>query len=252
MERLKDKVAIITGSGRGLGKAFAVAMAKEGAAIVINDVAEELATSAVSDLKAMGGKAAACIGGVGTKEMADKLVDTALKEFGKLDILVNNAGILRDNLMVRMTEKEWDDVITVHLKGTFLNSQAALKYFVENKVRGKIVNITSSAGIYGNLGQANYCSAKAGIIGLTKSNAREFARYGICVNAVAPGAKTAMTDSMPEKIRTMMYEKLAKESTIQRMGEPEDVAPLVVFLVSDEGSYVTGQIICAMGSIGII
>lgn len=251
MGKLDGKVAIISGSGRGLGKAFALAMVKEGASVVINDV-NESANEVVKEIQAGGGKAAAVIGGVGTKDVAENLVNTAVKEFGKLDILVNNAGILRDKMIHKMEEKEWDDVITVHLKGTFLNSQAAIKYMIENKVKGRIINITSSAGLYGNVGQANYSAAKAGIVGLTLSNARELVRRGICVNAVAPAAQTAMTDSMPEKVREMFYKQLAAAATVQRMPQPEDVAPTVVFLASDDSYFVTGQVICAMGATGVI
>ena len=252
MERLSNKVAIVTGAGMGLGKGYAIGLAKEGASVVVNDVVPDAANKAVEEIKAFGGKVIACIGPVGTKETAEHMVETAVKEFGKLDILVNNAGFTRDSLMVKMTEEQWDAVINVHLRGTFLNTQAALKHMIENKIKGRIINITSSAGIYGNIGQANYSAAKAGIIGLTKSNARELARFGICVNVVAPAAKTTMTEAMPEKIRAMTYEKLALESTIQRMGEVEDVMPLIVFLASDESYFITGQVIAAMGSTGVI
>ena len=252
MERLRGKVAIVTGAGMGLGKGYAIGLAKEGASIIINDVIPDAASKAVEEIKDFGGKVIACIGPVGTKETAEKMVETAVTEFGSLDILINNAGFTRDALVVKMTEEQWDAVINVHLRGTFLNTQAAVKYMIENEIKGRVINITSSAGIYGNIGQANYCSAKAGIIGLTKSNSRELARFGICVNAVAPGAKTGMTEAMPPKIKEMTYEKLAVESTIQRMGEPEDVAPLIVFLASDESYFITGQVIAAMGSTGVI
>ena len=251
MGKLDGKVAIITGSGRGLGRGFALAMAKEGASIVVNDV-DDSANQVVKEIASNDGKAVALIGGVGTKEVAENLVNTAVKELGRLDILVNNAGIIRDSFLHKMEEKQWDDVITVHLKGAFLNTQAVVRYMKENKVRGRIINITSSAGLYGNIGQANYSAAKAGLVGLTLSNAKELVRFGICVNAVAPAAQTAMTDSMPEQIREMMYKQLAATSTIQKMGQPEDVAPLVVFLASDDAYYITGQVICAMGSVGVV
>jgi len=226
-------------------------MAKEGASVVVNDV-DDSGNQVENEIKAGGGKSIAVIGGVGTKEVAEKLVSAATGEFGKLDILVNNAGILRDKMIHKMSEQDWDAVITVHLKGTFLNSQAAIRYMIENKVHGRIINITSSAGLYGNVGQANYSAAKAGIVGLTLSNARELVRRGICVNAVAPAAQTAMTDSMPEKVREMFYKQLAATATIQRMPQPEDVAPTVIFLASDDSYFVTGQVICAMGATGVI
>jgi 3-oxoacyl-[acyl-carrier protein] reductase len=249
MGKLEGKVAIVTGSGRGLGQAFVRGMAKEGASVVVNDV-EESANAVVKEIKDAGGKAVAVIASVGSKETADKLVQTAVKEFGRLDILVNNAGITRDAMVHRMTEKQFDEVIQVHLRGTFMNTQAAFIYMRENKVKGRIINITSSAGMYGNVGQANYCAAKAGIIGLTKSNSREFARYGICVNAVAPGARTAMFEAIPHQIKEQMLAQAAAITTIQKMGEPEDVAPTIVFLASDDSYYVTGQIIAAAGFIG--
>lgn len=252
MGRLEGKVVAITGAGSGLGRGYALSMAKEGAVIVVNDYLQEAAEKTVAEIRERGGKAVACVGRVGTKELAEELLATALREFGKLDVLVNNAGITRDNLLIRMTEEQWDEVINVHLRGTFLNTQVAVRYFIEHKVKGRIINITSPAGIYGNAGQANYSAAKAGIIGFTKAVAREVARFGICVNAVAPIARTAMTEAIPEKAREALYEKIAKESTIRRVGEPEDVAPLVVFLAADESYYVTGQVICAAGSVGII
>jgi len=252
MERLKDKVAIVTGAGMGLGKAYAIGMAKEEASIVVNDIVPEAANKTVEEIKGFDGKAVSCIGGVGSKEMAEKLVNTAVSEFGKLDILVNNAGMTRDAMIHKMEEKQWDDVIFVHLRGTFMNTQAAARYMIGNGVKGRIINITSPAGAFGNIGQANYSAAKSGIIGLTKSNARELARHGICVNVVAPGAKTAMTEAMPEKIRELIYGKIASESVVQRMGEPEDVVPIIIFLASDEAYYVTGQVIFATGSTGVI
>ena len=251
MGKLDGKVIIVTGSGRGLGRGTAIMMAKEGASVVVNDV-DDSANEVVKEIQAAGGKATAVIGGVGTKEVAEKLVNTAVQEFGKLDVLVNNAGIIRDQMLVKMEEEQWDAVINVHLRGAFLNTQAAVKHMIENKIKGRIINITSSAGLYGNIGQANYSAAKAGQLGLTKSNAKELVRFGICVNAVAPAAQTAMTESMPEKVRAMMYKQLAATSTTQKMGQPEDVAPTIIFLASDDSYFVTGQVICAMGSIGTI
>ena len=251
MGKLDGKVAIVTGSGRGLGRGYAIGMAKEGCSVVVSDV-DESANEVVKESQGLGSKATAVIGGVGTKETADKLVDAAVKEFGTLHALVNNAGINRDALLVKMEEKQFDDVIFVHLRGTFLNSQAAVRYWVENGVKGHIVNITSSAGIYGNPGQANYSAAKGGIIGLTKSNSRELARFGICVNAIAPLAMTEMSKTIPPKLLEEMSKQYAKMSTIQRVGDPEDVVPTIVFLASDDSYYVTGQIVCAQGAIGII
>jgi NAD(P)-dependent dehydrogenase (short-subunit alcohol dehydrogenase family) len=250
MQRLKDKVAIVTGAGMGLGKAYVIGMAKEGASIVVNDIVPEAATNTVEEIKKADGKAVACIGGVGSIDIAEKLVKTAVTEFGKVDILVNNAGMTRDSRFVKMEEKQWDDVIYVHLRGTFINSQAAVRYMIDHGIKGRIINITSPAGEFGNIGQANYSAAKAGIIGLTKSNARELVRYGICINAISPGAKTAMMEAIPEKIRVNIYAKLASESVVQRMGEPEDVVPTVIFLASDDAYYVTGQVISVMGSTG--
>lgn len=251
MGRLEGKSIVITGSGRGLGKGFATAMAKEGASIVVNDI-DDSANEVVNEIKEQGGKAVAVIAGVGTNEVAEQLVNTAVSEFGKIDVMINNAGILRDGLLHKMEEKDFDDVITVHLKAAFLNNRAAVKYMIENKIKGKIINMTSSAGIYGNIGQTNYSAAKAALIGMTLANAKELARRGICVNAIAPAAQTALTDSMPEKVREMLYKQLASTSTIQRMGQPSDVAPMAVFLASDEANFVTGQVIAVMGATGII
>lgn len=249
MGKLNGKVVIVTGSGRGLGRGFAIAMAKEGASVVVNDV-DETANTVVKEIKDAGGKAVAVIAPVGSKETADKLVQTAVKEFGKLDVLVNNAGITRDAMVHKMTEKQFDEVIHVHLRGSFMNSQAAFIYMKENNVKGRIINITSGSGIYGNIGQANYSAAKAGIIGMTKANSKEFARYGICVNAVAPSAMTGMFAAIPPQQKDQMIAAAKFSITTGKLGDPEDVAPTIIFLASDESYFVTGQIISAQGCIG--
>jgi len=244
--KLENKVAIVTGSGRGIGRAIALAFAKEGAAVIVNDVDGEVAEAVVKDIAGAGGKAAACIAAVGSKAGAEALVDTALGKFGTLHILVNNAGITRDAMLHKMTEEEWDTVITIHLKGTFLNTQAAVRIMMENQY-GKIINVTSSSGTRGNVGQSNYSAAKMGIVGLTLTWAKELARHKINVNCISPSANTRMVEAIPEKLRAQVMERFARESVTQRYGTPEDVAPLAVFLASDDSYYLTGQTIGARG-----
>lgn len=252
MGKLDGKVAIVTGSGRGLGRAFALAMAKEGCSLVVNSVdpKRRSADQTADEIRRAGGKAVSVIAEVGSKETAEKLVNTAVKEFGTLDILVNNAGYGRDALLTQMTEEQWDYIIFTHLKGTFMNTQAAVRYMINNKIRGRIVNITSGVGIYGNVGQSNYAAAKGGIIALTKTHAKELVRYGICVNAIAPLAKTEMFNNVREDLRNFMFEMMAKRNILQKVGVPEDVAPVIVFLASDDSHFVTGQVICATGDVG--
>jgi len=202
--KLDGKVAIVTGSGRGLGRGFAIAMAQEGASVVTNsvDLERKTAEKVAEEIRRAGGKAVPVIAGVGSKETAELLVDTAVKEFGKLDALVNNAGQTRDGMILKVTEEMWDDVLYVHLRGVFMNSQAAVGYWTENNIRGSIVNITSGVGIHGNIGQSNYAAAKSGIIGLTKANAKELVKKGIRVNAVAPMARTEMFDNMRDELKS--------------------------------------------------
>ncbi len=252
MGKLDGKVAIVTGAGRGLGRGFAMAMAKEGCSVVVNSVDPEKKTSGhvAEEIKQAGGKAVSVIAKVGSKETAELLVNTAVKEFGRLDAVVNNAGVTRDGMIIPLTEEMWDEVIYVHLRGAFMNTQAAVKYWVENKIKGSIVNITSGVGIHGNVGQSNYAAAKAGIIGLTKADAKELVRKGIRVNAVAPMARTEMFDAVRGELKQAMFDAIAKRNILQRVGEPEDVAPMVVFLLSDDAHFVTGQIICATGDPG--
>ena len=252
MGRLDGKVAIVTGSGRGLGKAFALAMAKEGCSLVVNsvDAKRRSADQTAAEIRKAGGKAVSVMAEVGSKETAQKLVDTAAKEFGRLDILVNNAGYGRDGLLTQMTEEQWDYIIFTHLRGCFMNSQAAIKYMIENKIRGRIINITSGVGLHGNVGQSNYAAAKGGIVSMTKTHSKELVRYGICVNAVAPLAKTEMFNNVRQDLRDFMFQMMAKRNVLQRVGEPEDVAPVIVFLASDDAHFVTGQVICATGDVG--
>ncbi len=252
MGKLDGKVAIVTGSGRGLGKAFALAMAKEGCSLVVNSLNPERrsADQAADEIRKAGGKAVSVIAEVGSKETAEKLVDTAVKEFGALHILVNNAGYGRDALISQMTEEQWDYIIFTHLRGTFMNTQAAVIHMIDNKIRGRIINITSGVGIHGNVGQSNYAAAKGGIIDMTKTHSKELVRYGICVNAIAPLAKTEMFDGVREDFRDFMFQTMAKKNVLQKVGEPNDVAPVIVFLASDDAHFVTGQVICATGDVG--
>lgn len=248
MGKLDGKVAVVTGSGKGIGEAIAKRFAREGANVVVNARNAENVSRVVNDINSMGlGKAVGCDGDVSKKEGAEKIIGTAVKEFGKLDILVNNAGFTRDNWLTKMTEQEFDDVINVHLKGTFLCTQTAAKIMAQQN-SGKIINVTSRAGIKGNIGQVNYSSAKAGIIGFTKTCAIELGRrYGITVNAVAPAAWTEMTLKVPENVKPKMLENrvLARLADLEK--NPDEVTGIFVLLASDEGGYITGQIISADG-----
>ena len=252
MGKLDSKVAIVTGSGRGLGKAFALAMAKEGCSLVVNSVDTERRTAdqTADEIRKAGGKAVSVIAEVGSKETAEKLVTTAIKEFGTLHILVNNAGYGRDAMLHQMTEEQWDYVLFTHLRGSFMNTQAAVRHMIENKIRGRIINITSGVGIHGNIGQSNYAAAKGGLIAMTKTHSKELARHGICVNAVAPLARTEMFDNVREDLRNFMFQMMARRNVLQEVGKPEDVAPVIVFLASDNAHFVTGQVICASGDVG--
>lgn len=242
--RLKDKVAIVTGSGRGIGEATAIRFSEEGAKVVLNDVAKDNAERVVNSIKTRGGEAIAIIADISKAEEAKRLIDETVKFFGKIDILVNNAGINRDMLIKNMGEKDWDDVIDIDLKGTFLCCKFASKYMVE-KNYGKIIN-SSSRSYLGNPGQANYAAAKAGVIGLTKALAKELGRYNINVNAVAPGMiNTDLVKNHPKA--DMIIEMAIKRTPLKRIGEPIDVANVILFLASDESSFVTGDVIHITG-----
>jgi len=236
---LDDRVAIVTGSGRGIGRAIALELARQGATIVINDVGDAAPAQQVSqEIQSQGGRSQVILADISQPAEASRLVDNALTAYGKVDILVNNAGITRDQLVLRMSDEDWDRVLSVNLKGAFLCIRAALRSMLKQRW-GRIINIASVAGVIGNPGQANYAAAKAGLIGLTKTVAREVAARGITVNAVAPGAiDTAMLRSLSESIR----QEMVKQIPVGRLGSPEDVAQTVAFLASEAASYITGQV----------
>lgn len=237
---LDGKTALITGSARGLGKAIAIKLASLGANIVLNDIpsSEELDATA-EELRKAGYNAAVTRGDVRNQDDVKTMISTAVESFGSLDILVNNAGVTRDKPMAMMSEEDWDLVLDINLKGAFLCTKFAVKQMIRQKY-GRIVNIASVAGRYGNRGQANYSASKAGLIGLTKSTAKEFAPKGITCNAVTPGLiQSQMTDALPEEVRQKYLENIP----LGRFGTPEDVANVVAFLASDEASYVTAQVI---------
>jgi len=237
---LKGKTALVTGSARGLGKAIALKLASMGANIVLNDIAaSESLDETAEEFRKAGYNVAVARGDVRNQDDVKAMVSAAVENFGSLDILVNNAGITRDKPMAMMSEEDWDSVLDINLKGAFLCTKFATKQMIKQKY-GRIVNIASVAGRYGNRGQANYSASKAGLIGLTKSTAKEFAPRGITCNAVAPGIIVShMTDALPQEVR----EKYLENIPLGRFGTPEDVANVVAFLASDDSAYVTGQVI---------
>ncbi|MBN1643534.1 MAG: 3-oxoacyl-[acyl-carrier-protein] reductase [Dehalococcoidales bacterium] len=245
---LTGKVAIVTGSGRGIGKAIALRLAEAGATVVVNDFGDSApAEQTVAEIKQMGRQATAITADVSSAADVTRLVDTAIATYGKVDILVNNAGITRDQLMMRMTDEQWDSVIAVDLKSVFLCTRAVLRSMMKQR-SGRIVNISSVVGIMGNIGQANYASAKAGIIGFTKAIAKEAAARGITANAVAPGfIDTPMTQAMPEEVRKSMIDHIP----LGCMGTPKDIAETVAFLASDEARYITGQVVPVDGGFSL-
>ncbi|MFC1580123.1 3-oxoacyl-ACP reductase family protein [Thermodesulfobacteriota bacterium] len=248
---LKNKVALVTGSSRGVGRAVALAYGKAGADVVVNYTSNEKAgNEAVEIIQSMGSRAIAVKGDVALKSDAENLVNSAIENFGKIDILVNNAGFTRPALMLKMEEDQWDQVVDIHLKGAFLCSQAAGLHMKEQK-SGKIINVMSVAGLVGTVGQINYSAAKGGILSMTKSMARELARYNICANVISLGiVKTDMSEKITtdEKLKEIYMNRIL----LKRFAEPDDISPAFVFLASDQSDYITGQLLCVDGGYGMI
>lgn len=245
MADFKGKNVLITGASRGIGFALAEAFAQAGANLSLCATHEAALKEAAQKLAGYGVKIYTQAVDISRAEDCDKLVQNTVAELGSLDVLVNNAGITRDNLTVRMSEQDWDDVITINLKGTFLMSKAALKVMFKKR-SGNIVNISSVVGEMGNPGQANYVASKAGIIGLTKTLAKEFGGRNVRVNAVAPGfVQTAMTDALPEDVKAKALEAIA----LKRFATTQDIAKAVLFLASDDASYITGHVLAVNGGL---
>lgn len=239
----KGKIAVVTGASRGIGRSISLALASAGAIIVAMDMDQAATDAVVAELKVAGADAMSVVGNVTVAADADRMIDAAMQTYGRVDILVNNAGITRDGIFLRMKDDDWDAVLSVNLKGAFLCSRAASKVMAKQRY-GRIINIASVVGQMGNAGQANYCASKAGLIGLTKSNARELAKRNITVNAVAPGfIATAMTDALPEKVKA----ELTAQIPLERLGSAEDIANAVLFLSCEASGYITGHVLSVNG-----
>jgi len=256
MGKLDGKVAVITGSGRGIGRATAVLFAQEGASVVVNDIDPVPAEEAVKEIEAEGGKAVACVANITKADEAQRLMDTAVEKFGKLDILVNNAGITRDAMIHKITDAQWDIVVDICLRGAFNCIRAASKYMMQEGHNGTIINTSSAVGLMGNIGQINYASAKAGLIGMTKTVAREWARFGINCNAVAWGVVDTRLTKEKETGEEVAGEKVGipkkiRDQFVAQMGgqilQPEDAAKVVLFLASDDARFITGDILNVSG-----
>jgi 3-oxoacyl-[acyl-carrier protein] reductase len=235
---LNGKSVLVTGASRGIGREIALELARQGANVAVNFAGSEAkANEVVEEIKALGRESFSIQCDVSNSEAVAEMVKTVTERFSSLDILVNNAGITRDNLLMRMKESEWDDVININLKGVFLCTKAVTRQMMKQR-SGRIINIASIVGVSGNAGQANYVAAKAGVIGLTKTTAKELASRGITVNAIAPGfISTDMTEKLPEDVQQAMLGQIP----LARFGDPKDVAAVAVFLASEASSYMTGQ-----------
>ncbi|HHV79764.1 MAG TPA: 3-oxoacyl-[acyl-carrier-protein] reductase [Firmicutes bacterium] len=243
--RLRDKVCIVTGAGRGIGKEIALRFASEGAKVAVCEIDEMTGAATASEIQEKGHEAIFVKVDVTNRESVKAMVEETTSHYGRIDVLVNNAGITADALLVKMTEEQWDKVIGVNLKGVFNCTQAVAPKMIEQG-KGKIINISSVVGLYGNFGQTNYAATKSGVIGMTKTWGKELGRKGINVNAVAPGfIITEMTAKMPQKVLDMMKDK----TPLGRLGTPQDVASAVLFLASDESDYVNGAVLSVDGGI---
>ena len=248
---LQDKVAIVTGAGRGVGKGVAHQLAEEGAKVVVVDLGvnvdgtganQSVAEQVANEIREAGGTAVACAESVATMAGGENIIQTAIDSFEKLDIVVTCAGILRDRMVFNMSEEEWDDVIAVHLKGTFTIVKNACILFRQQR-SGRVITFSSTSGLYGNSGQANYGAAKDGIAGFTRVVARDMGRYGVTANSISPSASTRMTTSVPEEARSLRASRgITSGSSTTLRGEPEDIAPFVTWLASDESSHVNGHV----------
>jgi 3-oxoacyl-[acyl-carrier protein] reductase len=243
MKQLENQIAVVTGAGRGIGRAIALKFAAQGADIVAVDLKTEFVQETVEEVRKLGRKAWAVAANVSEAASVEAAVEQILKEAGHVDILVNNAGITKDGLVMRMSEADWDAVLDINLKGTFLFTKALSRALLKQK-SGRIVNIASVIGLIGNAGQCNYAASKAGVIGLTKSCAREFASRGITVNAIAPGfIQTAMTDKLSQEQK----DAITKQIPLASLGQAEDVAEAVLFFASPAARYITGQVLAVDG-----
>ncbi|MCP4749759.1 MAG: glucose 1-dehydrogenase [Proteobacteria bacterium] len=244
--KLKDKSVVITGSSRGMGRLVAIDMAEAGAKVVINGTTPEVVDQVVEEIRAAGGTAVPTYESVASMEGGRAIVQAAIDRFGKIDVLVNNAAVTRDRSVAKMTEEEWDEVIAVDLKGVFACTKAAIPHMIERKC-GRIINVTSAAGIAGNAGQANYSAAKAGVIAFTKTCAKELGKHNITVNGIGPSHKTRIYDHVPEQV----FKRILAARSLGRMSEPHEISPAFIFLASDDASFITGQILGVDGGLAL-